>query len=141
MLLEKIDGGFHRADLRQGSVFDHFDISQVSHDLHKEFLLLLSLSVPWKVLDTSGDLPNEGLDVLNLLHGVVEQEVDVSVDPKHDGVLELLDQRSGVDSEPSDVNGVLHLIDLVLDASEHCDLLVELLKRRLLGLHTGKNLR
>jgi hypothetical protein len=140
MLLEEHDVLFHWLNGSKSSLLDHLDISEVGHDLHEEFLLLLSLSGGWENFDTLGDLALEFLDVLDLLNGVVQKEAGVAVNPLADGVLELLDERSGVDSQPSDINGSLHGGDVVLDGGQESDSLIEGLKVWLLGPDTDKDL-
>ena len=75
-----------------------------------------------------------------MLNGVVKEEAGVAVDPLADSVLELLDERSGVDSQPSNVDGSLHGGDVVLDGGQESDSLVEGLKVWLLGPDTVKDL-
>jgi hypothetical protein len=83
---------------------DHLDISEIGHDLHEEFLLLLRLSGGWENFDTVRNLALEFLDIFDLLNRVVQEEASVAVNPLADSVLELLDERSGVDSQPSNID-------------------------------------
>lgn len=80
----------------------------MSHDLHQKISLLFGGRSFWKNLNTLGDLKIECLNVLHLLNGVVHQETDVGVDPQSDGVLELLNEWSSVDSQPSNIDSGLH---------------------------------
>lgn len=104
MLLKKHDGLFHWLNRIKGSSLNHLDISEVGHDLHEEFLLLLRLSRGWENFDTLRNLALEFLNVFDLLNGVVQKEAGVAVDPLADSVLELLDERSGINSQPSNVD-------------------------------------
>lgn len=104
MLFKEHDGLFHWLDGVKGSSLDHLDISEVGHDLHEEFLLLLRLGGGWENFDALRNLALEFLDVFDLLNGVVKEEAGVAVNPLADSVLELLDERSGVDSQPSNVD-------------------------------------
>lgn len=136
MLLKEVNGGLHWSNLIKSSILDHLDVSQVTHNFHKEILILLGLGLLWKRGDTAGDFVDEVFNVLDLLDGVVKEEIDIGINPKDDGVLELLDQRSRVDSQPSDINRRFHFIDFVLDSGQHGDLLMEAVKRWLLGLNS-----
>ena len=49
----------------------------------------------------------------------------MSADPLLNSFLELLDEGERVNTEPADIYRLLHLTDLLLDASQVLDLLVE----------------
>jgi len=75
----------------------------MSHDSHQEFLILLLLSRGWENFDACSDLFNEAFNISDLSGGVVKKETCVSIDPLANGVLELLNEWSRIDSEPSNV--------------------------------------
>jgi hypothetical protein len=64
----------------------------------------------------------------------------VSFNPVLDGLLELLDEGSRLNTEPANVDLVAHLANGVLDLSEEGDLLVKDLKRRESSYDTVENL-
>lgn len=140
MLLKEHDGLFHWLNRVKSSSLDHLDVSEVSHDLHEEFFLLLRLSRLWENFDALRNLALEFLNVFDLLNSVVQKEAGVAVDPLADSVLELLDERSGVDSQPSNLYLSLHGGDVILDGGQESDSLVESLKVWLLGPDTVKDL-
>lgn len=135
MLLEQEHSLLHRLNLVVGSLLDHLDVTEVSHDSHEEVLLRLhvDLGLVGQDLDSIADHLDEVVDVVDLPDGVVQQELSVGVDPVLDDALQLLDQRSSVDLEPSDLNSGSHLVDLISDAVQESDLLVELIETWLLG--------
>lgn len=104
VLLKEINGGFHWSNLIKSSILDHLDISQVTHNLHEERLVFFSLGLLWKGSDTSSNIVNEVLNVLNLLDSVVKKEIDVSIDPENNSLLKGCDQWGRVDSQPSNIN-------------------------------------
>lgn len=140
MLLKEHDGLFHWLNRVKSSSLDHLDVSEVSHDLHEKFLLFLRLSRLWENFDALRNLALEFLNVFDLLNSVVQKEAGVAVDPLADSVLELLDERSGVDSQPSNLYLSLHGGDVILDGGQESDSLVESLKVWLLGPDTVKDL-
>jgi hypothetical protein len=140
MLLEKHDSLLHGLNLFKSAILDHLDITEVSHDLHEDFLLALGLAALRDHLDAVCDLVDELLDVVNLSDGVGEQERGVCLDPLANGLSELLNEREGVDTDPADIDGDLHLTDLLLDAVQVGHFLVEEVKVGFLGLHSGKDL-
>jgi hypothetical protein len=89
---------FHWLNLIESSIFDHFDISKVSHYSHKELFVRFLFSSLWKNFDSCWDFFDEGLNVLNFFNCVVEKERSVAVNPISDSVLKLFDKWSGVDS-------------------------------------------
>jgi len=140
MLLQKHDCLFHWLDLIKGSVFDHLDISEVSHDSHEKLLFFLALRTLRENENTFSNLFVESLNVGDLTNGVVEQEASISIDPLANSVLQLLDKRSSIDSEPSDINLSLHLSNIVLNAGQESNFLIEVLKLWLFSLNATKDL-
>lgn len=104
MLLKEDNSGFHWLNLVESSVFNHLDISEDSHDLEEKSSIRFLINTSWKNLNSIGDFLNEVLNVLDLLHSVIKEEASVGINPVGDGHLEFLDQRSGVNSKPSNVN-------------------------------------
>ena len=94
----------------------------------------------WKDLDSITDFFDEPLNVLNLRNCVVQKELCVSVDPFIHGVLEFLDKWSGVDSQPSNIYGLLQLVNVISGSVQGSDSLVENFKGWFLGLDSTKNL-
>jgi hypothetical protein len=64
----------------------------VSHNCHQSLALSGSFVALRNNFDTLAHIADELLDVLDLLGGVAQQEVSVSIDPELDSLLELLDQ-------------------------------------------------
>lgn len=91
-------------------------------------------------MDTFGNFFNKVIDIFDLLDSVIKQEVDICIDPKNNSVLKFFNQWSSIDSQPSDINRVLHIVDFMLDACQHGDLLVERIKSGLLGLDSIEDL-
>jgi len=102
----------------------------VSHNVHQKLLFAISLIGLRNYFDAFRDLLHENFDILDLLGGVVEQEVGVGFDPIVDGLLQLFDKRLGVYSEPSNVSGglLLHLRNLVPYVAQVLDLLIKHIK-------------
>tara|TARA_B110001469_G_C9600181_1_gene298188 strand:- start:638 stop:934 length:297 start_codon:yes stop_codon:yes gene_type:complete len=98
MLFKERNNLFHWFDLIECSVFDHLDISKVSHYSHKELFVRFLLSSLWEHFDTCGNFIDESFNVLNFLNSVVEEEGSEAANPVSNGVLELFDKRSGVNS-------------------------------------------
>jgi hypothetical protein len=111
----------------------------VSHDFHEKISLLLGGRALWKNLDSLRNLLVELFNVLQLLDRVVHQKADVGVDPNGYRVLKLLDEGSGVHSQPSDVYGGLHCVNIVLDIGQEGDLLIESVKVWFPGLDSLEN--
>jgi len=104
MFFEKEYGLFHWLNLLKGPIFDLFDITEMGHNLHKKFLVFIGSSTFWGNSDSCLDTCDELIDILDLLVSVIKEEASVSVDPEGDCVLELLNERSHINSEPSNIN-------------------------------------
>jgi hypothetical protein len=87
MFLQKKNSLFHGLNLGKSLVFNCFDITKVSHDLHKEFLFLFSGVGLRDHLDTFRDIGDKAADVCDLLGRVVKNESRVSFDPVDDNLL------------------------------------------------------
>jgi hypothetical protein len=98
MFLKEGDNLFHWLNLIESSVFDHFDISKVGHNSHKELFVRFLFSSLWKNFDSSGNFLDESFNVLYFFNCVVEKERSVAVNPICDGVLKLFDKWSSVNS-------------------------------------------
>jgi len=125
MLLHEHDSLLHGVNLRNSFVLDHLDITQVSHDGHELVTLGGGLVRLGHDFDTFRNVSDELLDVLDLHRGVVEEEVGVCINPQRNCLLELLDKGERVNAEPANINGLLHLADLLLDTGQVLDLIVE----------------
>jgi hypothetical protein len=125
MLLHEHNSLFHRVNLFDGQVLNHLDVTEMSHNLHENGLLSSGIRVLGNNFDAFGDLVDEVVDVLDLLHGVVEDKASVSLDPGFNRLFELFNQRLGVDTQPANVNRLLHLVDLAFDSCQVRNLLVE----------------
>jgi len=88
MFLKKKDASFHGLNTGEGVFGDHLNITEVSHDFHESVLLSLGLGSLGEVLNTVGDLRDEGLDVGNLLGGVAEEVLGVLLNPGRHGLVE-----------------------------------------------------
>jgi len=140
MFFEEEYGFFHWLDLFKGPIFDLFDITKMSHNFHKKFLVFIGSSAFWGNSDSSLNTCNERIDVLDLFVSVVKEEASISVNPEGDGVLELFDEWSYVNSKPSDINGSLHECNFILCLSQESDLLIECFEVWSLGLNSNENL-
>jgi len=140
MFLEKQNGLFHGLDLFKCAILDHLDVSEVSHDLHENFLLTLGFGALRDHLDAVADLIKKLLDDLYLRDGVAEKECCVSFNPLCDSILQFIPKRGDVDSDPANINADLHIFDLLLDAIQIRNLLVKELKVGFLSLDSCKNL-
>jgi hypothetical protein len=125
MLLHEHNSLFHRVNLFDGQVLNHLDVTEMSHNLHENGLLSSGIRVLGNNFDAFSDLVDEVVDVLDLLHGVVEDKASVSLDPGFNRLFELFNQRLGVDTQPANVNRLLHLVDLAFDSCQVRNLLVE----------------
>jgi len=72
MLLHEHNGLFHWVDLFEGFLFNHLDITQVSHDGHKLGFFSFRLVRLGHNFDAFADVVNELIDVLDLAHCVVK---------------------------------------------------------------------
>jgi hypothetical protein len=140
MLFHKHDCLFHRVDLLDGLVLDHFDVTKVSHYLHKNGLFTSSVRALGNNFDAFGNFVDEVVDVLDLLHRVVENKACVGVDPGFNRLFELRNERLRVDTQPADVHRLLHLGDLTFNSRQVCNLLVENFERGEAGDDALKNL-
>lgn len=93
VLLHKHDSLFHWLDHIKSLIFDHLDITEVSHYSHKSGTLSRRLVTLRYNFDTFRNISDELFNVSNLLSGIVEQEVSVSSNPKLNCLLKFLDQR------------------------------------------------
>jgi hypothetical protein len=125
MLLHEHNSLFHRVNLFDGQVLNHLDVTEMRHNLHENGLLSSGIRVLGNNFDAFSDLVDEVVDVLDLLHGVVEDKASVSLDPGFNRLFELFNQRLGVDTQPANVNRLLHLVDLAFDSCQVRNLLVE----------------
>jgi hypothetical protein len=85
----------------------------MSHNSHEELLICLLFSTLWKNLNTISNFTDEIFDVFNLSNSIAQKEASVAVDPFIDCVLKFLDKWSSIDSQPSNVNRLLELIDVI----------------------------
>jgi hypothetical protein len=85
----------------------------MSHNSHEKLLICLLFSTLWKNFNTISNFIDEMFDVLNLSNCIAQKEASVAVDPFIDSVLKFLDKWSSIDSQPSNVNRLLELIDVI----------------------------
>jgi hypothetical protein len=104
MLFQKLNGLFHRLNGLKSAIFDLFDVTEMSHDFHQEFLVSLGIRALWQFLDSLVDIFDEVVNILNLFHCVIKQEASIGVDPPGNGVVKLLDQWVHIYTEPSNVD-------------------------------------
>lgn len=98
MLLKKTNYLFHWLDFFESSVLNHLDISEMGHDFHEKLFVCLFISRLGEYLDTIRNFFDERFNVLDLGNSVIQQEAGIAADPFVDGVLELFDKWSGIDS-------------------------------------------
>ena len=139
MLFEERNNLFHWFNLIESSVFDHLNISKVSHDSHEEFFVGFLFSSLWKNFDTGWNFFNEGFNVLDFLNSVVKEEGCEAVNPISNGVLELFDKRSSVNSQPSNINCLLKCVDIISGSVQRGNGLIENLKTWSSSGNTTKN--
>jgi len=140
MFFKKEYGFFHWLDLLKGPIFDLFDITKMSHNFHKKFLVFIGSSAFWGNSDSILDTWDELINILDLFMSVVKEEACVSIDPEGDGDLELFDEWGYVNSKPSDVNRSLHECNLILGLSQESDLLIESFEVWSFGFNSNENL-
>ena len=139
MLFKERNNLFHWFNLIESSVFDHLNISKVSHDSHEELFIRFLLSSLWKYFDTGCNFLNESFNVLYFFNSVVKEEGSKAVNPIGDCVLELFDKRSSINSQPSDVNCLLECIDVISGSVQSGNLFIENLKSWSSSRNTAKN--
>jgi len=98
MFLKEGNNLFHWLNLIESSVFNHLDISKVSHDSHKELFVRFLLCSLWKYFDTGCNFIDESFNILDFLNSVVKEEGSEAANPISNCVLELFNERSGVNS-------------------------------------------
>lgn len=113
MLFKERNNLFHWFNLIESSIFDHLNISKVSHNSHEELLIRFLFSSLWKNFDSGRNFLNESFDILYFLNSVVKEEGSKAVNPIGNCVLELFDKRSSINSQPTDVNCLLKSIDVI----------------------------
>ena len=89
MFLHKHNSLLHGVDLFDSLVLDHFDVTKMSHHLHKNGLLSSSVRALGNNFDAFSNLMDEVVDVLDLLHSVVKDKAGVGVDPGFNRLFEL----------------------------------------------------
>ena len=87
MLFQKHNGLFHWINFIEGPVSDHFDISDMFHDFHEKFFVLLFYSSFWNNFDTRTYLFDKVLDILDFYDCVVHEEAGVAVNPLSHSIL------------------------------------------------------
>jgi len=111
----------------------------VSHDSHEEFFVRFLFSSLWKNFDTGRNFFNESFNVLDFLNSVVKEEGCEAVNPISNGVLELFDKRSSVNSQPSDINCLLKCVNIISGSVQRGNGLIENLKTWSSSGNTTKN--
>jgi len=92
------------------------------------------------VLNATAYSINEGLDVVDLLRGVLEEVLSVLVDPLSDRGVQFVDKSSRANFEPANIMNELLAVNLVLDAMQEFDFLVKACEIRLLSSHILEDL-
>lgn len=139
MLLKEGNDLFHWFDLIKSSVFDHLDISKVSHDSHEEFFIGFLFSSLWENFDTKWNFFDESLDVLDFFNSIVKEERSIAVNPISNSVLELFYKRSSVNSQPSNINCLLEGVDIISGSVQGGNFLIENFKSWSSSGNTIKN--
>ena len=98
MFLHEHNCLLHGVDLFDSLVLDHFDVTKMRHHLHENGLLSSSVRALGNNFDAFGNLMDEVVDVLDLLHCVVKDKACVGVDPGFNRLFELRNQGLRVDT-------------------------------------------
>jgi hypothetical protein len=72
VFLEEHDSFLHGLNSCNGVSSDHFNISEMLHDLHESIFLLLGLTAFWEIFNTLLNPFDERLDIVDLSGGVLK---------------------------------------------------------------------